>query len=130
MAYRRKPLARALALNTIVLVVEVAGGAKASSFSVILDGGHNLSDEVALALLPLAGGARHDLRFPRLAAAGNWGWPGPCAMPPATTLRSVSPYVHNLGDKLRSLAPVLAGVLVLVSGRPSFDPLVALGIAP
>ena len=54
MAHRRKPLAIALALNTVVLVVEVVGGLRASSFSLILDGVHNLSDEIALAFLVLA----------------------------------------------------------------------------
>ena len=38
-------------------------------------------------------------------------------------------YLHNLGDAFASLAPVLAGVLVSVSGRAFFDPLVAGGIA-
>jgi len=38
-------------------------------------------------------------------------------------------YVHNLGDVLMSLAPVAAGTLILLSGRPVFDPLVALGLA-
>jgi cobalt-zinc-cadmium efflux system protein len=38
-------------------------------------------------------------------------------------------YVHNLGDVLLSFAPVAAGLLILVSGRPLFDPLIALGLA-
>jgi cobalt-zinc-cadmium efflux system protein len=38
-------------------------------------------------------------------------------------------YLHNLGDAFASLAPVLAGVLVGVSGHFLFDPLVAGGIA-
>ena len=38
-------------------------------------------------------------------------------------------YVHNLGDVLLSLAPVAAGLLILVSGRMIFDPLIALGLA-
>lgn len=54
MAHRRRPLALALALNTGVLVVEIAGGIEANSLSLILDGVHNLSDEVALAFLVLA----------------------------------------------------------------------------
>jgi cobalt-zinc-cadmium efflux system protein len=54
MAHRRKPLAAALSLNTGVLVIEIAGGLKASSLSLVLDGVHNLSDEIALALLVLA----------------------------------------------------------------------------
>lgn len=38
-------------------------------------------------------------------------------------------YLHNLGDAFASLAPVLAGVLVSVSGSSFFDPLVAGGVA-
>jgi cobalt-zinc-cadmium efflux system protein len=38
-------------------------------------------------------------------------------------------YLHNLGDALVSLAPVLAGVLVGLSGSSLFDPLVAALIA-
>jgi cation diffusion facilitator family transporter len=54
MAHRRPPLIRALQLNTAVLVVEIAGGIGANSFSLIMDGVHNISDEVALVLLVLA----------------------------------------------------------------------------
>jgi len=45
---------RALQLNTAVLVVEIAAGIGANSFSLIMDGIHNLSDEVALLLLVFA----------------------------------------------------------------------------
>ncbi len=38
-------------------------------------------------------------------------------------------YLHNLGDIYVSLAPVLSGVLVLVTGDFVFDPLVAILIA-
>lgn len=54
MAHRRPPLVRALQLNTAVLAVEIAAGIGANSFSLIMDGVHNLSDEVALVLLVLA----------------------------------------------------------------------------
>jgi cobalt-zinc-cadmium efflux system protein len=54
MAHRRPPLIRALQLNTAVLVVEIAAGVGSNSFSLIMDGIHNLSDEVALLLLVLA----------------------------------------------------------------------------
>src|SRR3989441_2718848 len=172
MAHRRKPLAVALALNTAVLVVELGGGVRASSLSLVLDGVHNLSDEIALAFLVLAYTLRTGLSgrllrsanlfnslgllaicgflvwqvLERLAqpvpvlglipvvagllgALGNWGV--------ARVLRESArhdsairlAYVHNLGDTLLSLAPVLAGVLVLVTGRPLFDPLIALLIA-
>jgi cation diffusion facilitator family transporter len=54
MAHRRPPLMRALQLNTLVLVVEIIAGIGANSFSLIMDGVHNISDEVALVLLVLA----------------------------------------------------------------------------
>ena len=54
MSHRRPPLMRALQLNTAVLVVEIAAGIGANSFSLIMDGIHNLSDEVALLLLVFA----------------------------------------------------------------------------
>jgi cobalt-zinc-cadmium efflux system protein len=54
MSHRRPPLIRALQLNTAVLVAEIAAGIGSSSFSLIMDGIHNLSDEVALLLLVLA----------------------------------------------------------------------------
>jgi cobalt-zinc-cadmium efflux system protein len=38
-------------------------------------------------------------------------------------------YLHNLGDVYVSLAPVLAGVLVIATGRPLFDALIAGGVA-
>ena len=172
MAHRRKPLAIALALNTVVLVVEVVGGLRASSFSLILDGVHNLSDEIALAFLVLAYVLRTGLSgkllrsanmfnslglimicaflvwqvIERLAepvpvlgivpvvagllgALGNWGVAHvlrePAQHDPAIRLA----YVHNMGDTLLSLAPVAAGVLVIVSGLPVFDAVVALLIA-
>jgi Co/Zn/Cd efflux system component len=54
MSHRRPPLVRALQLNTVVLVVEIAAGIGASSFTLIMDGIHNLSDEIALLFLVLA----------------------------------------------------------------------------
>jgi cobalt-zinc-cadmium efflux system protein len=38
-------------------------------------------------------------------------------------------YLHNLGDVYVSLAPVAAGLLVMVSGLSLFDPLIALLVA-
>lgn len=59
------------------------------------------------------------------AAAANWGVARllfePSADNPAVRLA----YIHNLGDAYVSLAPVVAGVLVMVSGQPLFDPVVA-----
>jgi Co/Zn/Cd efflux system component len=45
---------RALQLNTAVLAVEIAAGIGSNSFSLIMDGIHNFSDEIALMLLVLA----------------------------------------------------------------------------
>ena len=172
MAHRRGPLVTALALNSAALVVEVGAGVPAKSLSLVMDGMHNVSDEVALGFLVLAYSMRVGMsgRFLRsanlfnsvgllaisgvlvwqvferlqrpvavigivpvivglIAAAANYGvaralrWPA--AEDPAIRLA----YVHNLGDTLVSLAPVLAGVLTLASGSSRADPLVALGIA-
>jgi Co/Zn/Cd efflux system component len=38
-------------------------------------------------------------------------------------------YIHNIGDVWVSLAPVLAGLLVILTGYSIFDPIVAGGIA-
>ncbi len=38
-------------------------------------------------------------------------------------------WLHNRGDVLVSLAPALAGALVLLTGQPVFDPLLALLVA-
>ncbi len=37
-------------------------------------------------------------------------------------------YLHNLGDIYVSLAPVAAGLLVLITGKSFFDPIIATGI--
>lgn len=60
-----------------------------------------------------------------LAAIGNWGvarlLKGPARDNPAIRLA----YIHNLGDVQVSLAPVLSGILVLVSGHSYFDSIIA-----
>ncbi|HVN40916.1 MAG TPA: cation diffusion facilitator family transporter [Myxococcota bacterium] len=63
-----------------------------------------------------------------LAALGNWGV--------ARSLRDWRhhsaairlAYLHNVGDIYVSLAPILAGLLVSISGLPIFDPLMAIAI--
>ena len=59
------------------------------------------------------------------AAAANWGVArllrGPSQNNPAIRLA----YIHNIGDVYVSLAPVVAGLLVGISGLSFFDPLVA-----
>lgn len=67
MAHYRKPLAAAAALNGGIFVVEVVAGYTAGSLSLVMDGVHNLSDEMALVFLYLAfilpqGVSRHLLR--------------------------------------------------------------------
>lgn len=62
------------------------------------------------------------------ATAANWGVArlllGPSRDNPSIRLA----YIHNMGDVLVSLAPVLAGLLVVVTDRSFFDPMVALAI--
>ena len=64
-----------------------------------------------------------------LAAVGNggvaWGLRRVRDQNPAIRLA----YLHNLGDVYVSLAPVAAGLLVMVSGLSLFDPLIALLVA-
>jgi cation diffusion facilitator family transporter len=64
-----------------------------------------------------------------LAAAANWGVARLLLRPSAHNPSIRLAYLHNLGDVLVSLAPVLAGALVMVTGRFFFDPLMALLIA-
>lgn len=63
------------------------------------------------------------------AAAGNWGVARMLRKPSRNNPAIRLAYIHNVGDVFVSLAPVLAGLLVTVSGRSIFDPLVAGGIA-
>jgi cobalt-zinc-cadmium efflux system protein len=163
---------RALQLNTAVLVVEIAAGIGSNSFSLIMDGVHNLSDEVALVSLVLAYSLRVGLSGKLLRSANlfnsigllvicgflvwrvaerlvhpvevlglvpvaagligavcNWGvaWVLRDASKEDVAIRLA--YVHNLGDTLVSLIPVVAGILVFVSGSFIFDSLFALLIA-
>ncbi len=172
MAHRRKPVLIALSLNTVALAVEVGAGIPARSLSLVMDGVHNVSDEVALGFLALAYTLHVGLsgRFLRtanlfnsvgllaisglllwqvierlhhpmavfgpipvivglLAAAANWGVARALRPAAAEDAAIRLAYVHNLGDTLVSLAPVLAGLLILVTGSTLVDPLVALAIA-
>lgn len=138
----------------------------------LMDGVHNLSDEMALVALYLAfalprGPSRNLLRSANLlnsfgllavsglilwqvverllhpvpvlgwvpvavglgAALANWGVARLLREPSRDNAAVRLAYLHNLGDAFASLAPVLAGVLVMVSGHPFFDPLVAGAIA-
>ena len=73
MSHRRPALVRAFWLNTAALVVELAAGAASNSISLVVDGVHNLSDEVALGLLVVAYTLRAGLsgRFVRMANLCN-----------------------------------------------------------
>jgi cation diffusion facilitator family transporter len=67
MAHYRKPLVAAAALNSAIFIVEAAAGFQADSLSLLMDGVHNMSDEMALVLLYLAfilphGVSKHLLR--------------------------------------------------------------------
>jgi Co/Zn/Cd efflux system component len=172
MAHYRKPLAAAVALNTLIFAVEGIAGLEVNSLSLIMDSVHNLSDELALVFLYLAfilplGVSRNLMRSANLfnsvglvavsalllwqavlrfnhpvpvpgaipilvglaAAVGNLGVArllrDPARDNPAIRLA----YIHNLGDVQVSLAPVVCGVLVMVTGKPWFDPLIAGGVA-
>jgi len=54
MAHHRKALAAAVAVNTAIVAVELAAGWQAGSLSLVMDGVHNFSDELALLALYLA----------------------------------------------------------------------------
>jgi cobalt-zinc-cadmium efflux system protein len=171
-AHHRKAVAAAVAVNAAIVAVELAAGWQAGSLSLVMDGVHNLSDELALVLLYLAfvlpqGLSRGLLRSANLfnslgllavsglilwqvvermlypvpvlgwvavvvglgAAAANWAIARLLWRPSRHNAAIRLAYLHNLGDAFASLAPVLAGVLVSVSGQSFFDPLVAAGIA-
>jgi cobalt-zinc-cadmium efflux system protein len=172
MAHYRKPLAAAVALNTLIFVVEGIVGYEVNSLSLMMDSVHNLSDELALVFLYLAfilplGVSRNLMRSANLfnsagliavsglllwqavlrfqhpvavpglvpilvglaAAAGNWGVARLLREPGRDNPAIRLAYIHNLGDVQVSLAPVLCGVLVLATGSPWIDPLIAGGIA-
>jgi cation diffusion facilitator family transporter len=63
------------------------------------------------------------------AAAANWGVARLLWAPGRNNAAIRLAYIHNLGDVYISLAPVLAGLLVTVSGYSFFDLLIAGGIA-
>jgi cation diffusion facilitator family transporter len=63
------------------------------------------------------------------AAAANWGVARLLWAPGRNNAAIRLAYIHNMGDVYVSLAPVLAGLLVTVSGYSFFDPLIASGIA-
>lgn len=63
------------------------------------------------------------------AAAANWGVARLLRAPGRNNAAIRLAYIHNIGDVYVSLAPVLAGLLIAVTGHSFFDPLIAGGIA-
>lgn len=63
------------------------------------------------------------------AAAANWGVARLLRAPGEHNAAIRLAYVHNLGDVWVSLAPVVAGVLLVATGWPIFDPIVAALVA-
>lgn len=166
-----KPLALAAGLNTAIFAVETIAGISANSNSLIMDGVHNFSDELALICLYLAYllPITMSKNFQRIAntlnsvgliaicvfvvwhsiertihpvpisgiipiAAGlfaafaNWGVARVLYPVKGQNAAIRLAYLHNLGDVYVSLAPVLAGILVLVTGKYFFDTVIAIFI--
>jgi cation diffusion facilitator family transporter len=63
------------------------------------------------------------------AAAANYGVARLLLKPSRNNAAIRLAYIHNIGDVWVSLAPVVAGLLVIVTGYDIFDPLVAGAIA-
>ena len=172
MAHHRRAAAAALILNTAISVAETVAGYHASSLSLVMDGVHNLSDEMALLALWVAfvaprGPSRALLRSANLfnslglivisgillwqaierfynpvpvsglvpvivgsaAAAANYGVAWLLREPSKSNAAIRLAYIHNLGDVWVSLAPVAAGLLLMVTGRSVFDLLMAGAVA-
>ena len=109
MSHRRPPLMRALQLNTAVLVVEVAAGIGSNSFSLIIDGIHNLSDEVALLLLVFAYTLRTGLSGWLLRYANLFNSVGLLAVCAFLILRVVERLSHPV--EIFGLVPIVAGLI-------------------
>jgi len=100
---------RALQLNTAVLVVEVAAGIGSNSFSLIIDGIHNLSDEVALLLLVFAYSLRTGLSGWLLRYANLFNSVGLLAVCAFLILRVVERLSHPV--EIFGLVPIVAGLI-------------------
>jgi len=171
MSHVKKPLGLAAALNTTIFIVEGFGGMEGHSNSLIMDGVHNFSDELAMVclflayVLPIAMSKNFQrvanllnsaglviisgilirqsverIISPRptigyiplvvglLATLANWGV-AKILYPVKNQNAAIRlAYLHNLGDIYVSLAPVAAGVLILITGKSFFDPIIATGI--
>lgn len=172
MAHHKRAVRSAVLLNTGIFGVELIAGWQASSLSLMMDGIHNLSDQLAmiaiwLAFLVSRGPSRTLLRGANIinsvgliAVSGILLWqaverfldpvPVAGAVPIAVGLAAAAAnygvarllrgpgehnaairlaYIHNLGDVWVSLAPVLAGLLLLITGYSFFDPIIAAAVA-
>lgn len=109
MAHRRPPLVRALELNTAVLVVEIAAGIGSNSFSLIMDGVHNLSDEVALVFLVLAYSLRAGLSGKLLRYANLFNSVGLLAISVFLIMRVVERLSHPV--EVFGAVPIAAGLI-------------------
>ena len=109
MSHRRPPLMRALQLNTVVLIVEIAAGIGSNSFSLIMDGIHNLSDEVALVLLVLAYSLRTGLSGKLLRYANLFNSVGLLVISVFLILRVVERLSHPV--EVFGLVPIVAGLI-------------------
>jgi len=69
MAHRRRPLARAFLLNTLVLVVELVGGVQASSLSLIVDG--VIAGIILVTTIRSVAGSHEELLWPENVACGH-----------------------------------------------------------
>ncbi len=171
MSHVKRPLAIAAALNTTIFIAEGYGGIKGHSNSLMMDGIHNFSDELAMICLFLAYALPITMsrNFQRtanvlnsigliaisgilvwqsvgrvinpkptigyiplivglLAALANWGVAKILYKIRNQNAAIRLAYLHNLGDIYVSLAPVAAGILVLLTGKTFFDPIIAIGI--
>jgi cobalt-zinc-cadmium efflux system protein len=171
MSHVKKPLAFAAGLNTAIFIGELFGGVIGHSNSLIMDGVHNFSDELALVCLYLAylipiKMSRNIQRIANvlnsvglmticgflvwqsverilnpgltvgyipvvaglLAALANWGVAKILNPVKGQNASIRLAYIHNLGDINVSLAPTVAGILVMVTGKSFFDPVIAIFI--
>ena len=169
MSHVKKPLAFAVGLNTVIFIGELFGGIKGHSNSLLMDGVHNLSDEMALVclyiayLIPLKM-SRNIQRIANLlnsfgilticgllvwqsierilnpvltigyipiiagllAAFANWGVARVLFKVKDQNAAIRLAYIHNLGDINVSLAPAIAGILLILTGKSYFDAIIAI----
>jgi cation diffusion facilitator family transporter len=172
MAHHQRAVAAAVILNTGIFGVELVAGWQASSLSLMMDGVHNFSDQLAMTAIWLAfvvarGPSRTLLRGANVfnsvgliavsglllwqaveqlwhpspvmglvpmvvglaAAAANYGVAYLLREPREHNAAMRLAYIHNLGDVWVSLAPVLAGLLLIGTNYSFFDPLIAGAVA-